>query len=418
MVALTELGSIDELDVLLPPAQPEKLAEADVTRLALSYFSLPADLAPLPRVDPFSPLYAEAVRHLLNRITGRPSPPNDVFIRPAPSRAASAGPGWQPAMYAGGDSRVLGDLLMSVGALLKALDVRRGARILEYGGSDGQLAIALARMGCAVTVVDPDGRNLALIDHQARALGLTIELLQAPLGHAPAGAQYDRILLIEALHHAVGHFAILPTLQRLLAPSGQILFGGEPVLDDSSPWLDAVPYPWGPRLDALSLRTMRHLGCAEIAFRRTYFIEMLLRGGMIPHEAGPHGEAYLAAPRPDRVAFGAPFLLDALPGWGPPDGTLRWTIARCAILPIDQLTAATQICLRVCNPTPDPRHLRLDAGLTPIETTVGPYEERELLVAIPHHPGRITLDATASPDATRPVGIAVEWLEYQAPRGA
>jgi len=130
------------------------------------------------------------------------------------------------------------------------------------------------------------------------------------------------------------------------------------------------------------------------------------------------GGAYLAPPHGGRLNFATPCALDTLPGWGAPQENLRWTTVRFVTLPLDQITEAPQISLRVVNPTPDPRHLRIDVGSTPLETTIGAHEQRDLLIAVPHRPGHLTIDATASPSAARPVGIALERMEYQSAYGA
>ena len=50
-------------------------------------------------------------------------------------------------------------MMQAFGAVLKVLDVRAGQSVLEYGPGDGQISLALARMGCRVTAVDIEGRG-------------------------------------------------------------------------------------------------------------------------------------------------------------------------------------------------------------------------------------------------------------------
>jgi 2-polyprenyl-3-methyl-5-hydroxy-6-metoxy-1,4-benzoquinol methylase len=58
-----------------------------------------------------------------------------------------------PTPYQYGDSTIVADFMLSWGWVLRNLDVRAGARVLEYGAGEGQLSIQLARMGCEVAIV-------------------------------------------------------------------------------------------------------------------------------------------------------------------------------------------------------------------------------------------------------------------------
>src|SRR6185503_3089257 len=83
-----------------------------------------------------------------------------------------SGEHYTPSVYRYEDSKMLGDSFSVAGAILQAMNVRAGDSVLEYGAGDGQIALALARMGCDVWVIDIDERYLEIIQRQAKSLGV------------------------------------------------------------------------------------------------------------------------------------------------------------------------------------------------------------------------------------------------------
>jgi hypothetical protein len=63
--------------------------------------------------------------------------------------------------------------------------------------------------------------------------------------------------------------AMLRRLHDLLVRDGIVVFAGEPVHE--------MPYPWGPRLDGLSLWSTRTYGWLELGFQPPYFQGALAR---------------------------------------------------------------------------------------------------------------------------------------------
>jgi hypothetical protein len=82
---------------------------------------------------------------------------------------------------------------------------------------------------------------------QATQLDLTVATDCAGFGHGFDGQTFDRILFYEAFHHAIEFDDLLLRLHGRLNPGGKVILCGEPIV--AAP-CDAVPYPWGPRLDA------------------------------------------------------------------------------------------------------------------------------------------------------------------------
>jgi len=64
----------------------------------------------------------------------------------------------------------------------------------------------------------------------------------------------------------------LKRLPGLLNPGGLVAFCAEPIVGDGTPWL---PYPWGLRLDGLSLLAIRRWGWMEVGFCESYFKKLL-----------------------------------------------------------------------------------------------------------------------------------------------
>jgi SAM-dependent methyltransferase len=422
-MTLAALGTLDDFDDWLDRLSPTVVESELAARLGAVFASLPHDLAGMEAIDPFSPVYVEGVCHVLSRITGRACLPETA---PTAMPMADPGPGWRPAIFQAGDSNLLGDVLQAFGTALKIMAVKAGARILTYGAGEGQLALILARMGCDVTVVERDPRQLGLIDRQAQELGVAVRTVPGGFGDAPAGETFDRIVFFEALHHAVDHHTMLPRLHGLLAPGGSLLFTGEPVIEPGNPWLATLPYPWGPRLDGISLRTMRRHGLPELAYRRDYFVEALMRAGFMPRFLpGPdsfRGAAYLATPHNGCVELGGETLLDALPGWHAGENDLRWTAATRVFLPLDQTRDWSQLSLTVVNRLPVAQQMKLHCGGVPMETTLGPDEERELLLAPRGRVGRLVIESPlvrlgdfGDKTDQRVVGVAVQQLRYFAP---
>lgn len=232
-----------------------------------------------------------------------------------------------PSMYRYGDGTMLGEMLQAIGATIKALDVRSGQSVLEYGAGDGAICLNLARMGCRVTAVDIENRYLKLIQAQALALGTSVHTINAPFGSAEPDYLYDRILFFEAFHHALAHQELLRSLRRQLAPGGFIVFAGEPILPIGSYFRPTLPYAWGPRLDGLSVRAMRSYGWCELGFTREYFVDLLMRSGFAvtyrPDPSTERGSAYVAIRTGRIVDFGGPHLLETthIPDcWHPGEG--------------------------------------------------------------------------------------------------
>lgn len=105
-----------------------------------------------------------------------------------------------------------------VGRLVRRLELPEGARALEWGVTHGSTAAALAALGLAVTVVDPDE---AALERVLTGLGAEVTAIRAERPPAPSSGQFDLVLL--HARDALG--ADAPRIAReWLAPEGRLAY--------------------------------------------------------------------------------------------------------------------------------------------------------------------------------------------------
>lgn len=231
-------------------------------------------------LDPFSDEYLQAMLKLHADISGNGNySPETHELLGGRQQLDVAQLARQPTPYSNG-VEITGDFLVALGFLMKTIAPKPGAAILEYGPGGGQLALFLARIGYDVTVVDIEPIYIEAIQRQADAIGVPITAMVGQFGETPDPAKrYDAVIFFEAFHHALRHLELLRRLQDVVAEGGVIALAGEPVHPKGSPWEVTVPFPWGPRCDALSLCAMRGPGWMELGFRESYLMEALARTG-------------------------------------------------------------------------------------------------------------------------------------------
>jgi SAM-dependent methyltransferase len=134
----------------------------------------------------------------------------------------------------------------------------------------------LSRLGYAVSVVDIEETALDGIRAQAESLGLSLQAEQAGFGFGFEEQRFDCILFYEAFHHAFEFEELLERLHERINPGGRVLLCGEPVVPSAT---DGIPYPWGPRMDALSVFCIRKFGWMELGFTHEFLIEVCRRHG-------------------------------------------------------------------------------------------------------------------------------------------
>lgn len=96
-----------------------------------------------------------------------------------------------------------------------------GLRILDIGCGAGVLSEPLARLGAAMTGVDPAAENIEVARRHAAEGGLDIDY-RATTAEALAGegATFDAVLAMEVVEHVADRTGFMATAARLVRPGG------------------------------------------------------------------------------------------------------------------------------------------------------------------------------------------------------
>src|SRR2546426_2315105 len=261
------ISTLEELDRELDEAEKAAQVSDDALRSRLSdlYFSVSLRQG-LPE-DPYSHEYRESQLRLYELLAGKPyivaneGTPFDFekeLQRPFP--------------YSTQSSQTVGDHLMSYGYAIKTMNLPPRAKILEIGSGYGTLAVHLAAMGYDVTCLDVSEPLLSFVRQRTSHLYLQVHTICGDMLTAEIDEKFDAIVFFESFHHCLDHIKLLKRLLGLLNPGGLVAFCAEPIVGDGTPLL---PYPWGLRLDGLSLLAIRRWGWIELGFCESYFKKLL-----------------------------------------------------------------------------------------------------------------------------------------------
>lgn len=268
---LTSISTIAELDDWIARADTASETSDDALRQVLGRFRYQAPIN-LP-ADPFSPDYVQAQWALYKHISGRSEydaasserTPFDLetFVhRPFPYSTLSC--------------QTVGEQLVRQGLVLNCLDLPPHSSILEFGPGWGNLTLELARMGHQVTAVDIEPNFIELIQRRAQQSGLEVNLACDTMLSFESHQTYDAVIFFECFHHCADHLKLLERLHTLVKDDGVVVFGFEPITPTPHAWGD---YPWGVRLDGMSVWSIRKFGWLELGFTDDYFREALRRTG-------------------------------------------------------------------------------------------------------------------------------------------
>jgi SAM-dependent methyltransferase len=239
-----------------------------------------------PPVDGFSDAYREWTWDLYRRISGRDRYDTSHESSPFDLERART----RPFPYESGSLKMVGRDLLARGHVLdtlsKALPAARGSarpRVVEFGAGWGNLTADLVATGLDVTAVELDPKFCALVGQRcANGPGDLIVEEGDMLGFETA-TPFDAAVFYESFHHCSDHLALLDRLHRVVRPDGVVLFAAEPV--------QRLDYPWGPRLDGLSVWSSRTYGWLELGFDMQYFDAALARTGWKGRRVGLRGRA-------------------------------------------------------------------------------------------------------------------------------
>jgi 2-polyprenyl-6-hydroxyphenyl methylase/3-demethylubiquinone-9 3-methyltransferase len=138
----------------------------------------------------------------------------------------------------------------------KALRPLSGLTAIDIGCGGGLVSEPLARMGAAVTAIDPAEKNIAIAKAHAEGQGLTIDYRAARVEDLVAeGRSFDIVACLEVVEHvpdpakfihecaalvAPGGLAVFSTLNRTLKAWALAIVGAEYVLG----WLPRGTHQW------------------------------------------------------------------------------------------------------------------------------------------------------------------------------
>jgi SAM-dependent methyltransferase len=269
--------TLEELDAVLARATTLMGPAPDEARALLDGIVLALPTA--PPEDPFSDAYREWTWELYRTISGRAA--YDTTHEASPFDLAAARE--RPFPYQTGSLALVGRDLVARGHLLECLAeaealARDGAapapsdplRVVEFGPGWGNLTGDLVATGLDVTAVEVDEKFCQLIAHRCTGPG-RVDVVQGDMLGFAANTPFDAAVFFESFHHCADHIALLHRLHDIVRPGGVVLFAAEPI--------QKLDYPWGPRLDGLSVWSSRTHGWLELGFDFAYFDRALARTG-------------------------------------------------------------------------------------------------------------------------------------------
>jgi SAM-dependent methyltransferase len=261
--------SLDGLDAELSEAARLFASSEDQARSFLQSFELAPPGGRPP--DPFSTEYREWAWNLYHLISGQleyttanETSPFDLagaMVRPFPFATGSA-------TVVGGDLVARGHLMRCIGD--ESFGLTSPGRIVEFGPGWGNLTMDLVATGFDVTAVEVDEKFCTLIQKRC-AFPENLTVVPGDMLAFDATTPYDAAVFFESFHHCSDHLAMLRKLHEIVRPGGPVFFASEPV--------QKMDYPWGPRLDGLSVWSTRSHGWLELGFDADYFDDALHRTG-------------------------------------------------------------------------------------------------------------------------------------------
>ncbi|GAB2921254.1 hypothetical protein GCM10027093_70090 [Paraburkholderia jirisanensis] len=257
---------LDELDQMLSEHGKGVTYDAEAANSLNQYELVVPDGLP---DDPFSGEYIDFQWKLYEKIAGKPYSLQNESIPFDVDEAVN-----QPYPYNIGGTLTVGTQYLAIGSILRAMDLPRGSRVIEFGAGWGNTSIALAKAGLDVTVVDLEPRFCDLITRRAAKEGVSINAVNADFLWAETygGPPFDAVLFFECFHHCHDHLRLLRALHKMVRPNGRVFFAGEPISD-------ALPMPWGVRLSGEALWATRNHGWLELGFSVQYFEQALCLTG-------------------------------------------------------------------------------------------------------------------------------------------
>jgi 2-polyprenyl-3-methyl-5-hydroxy-6-metoxy-1,4-benzoquinol methylase len=251
-----------ELDAMLAHCDDMMAQSVDEYRKAAgSFHYVPSEAYP---DDPHSQAYRDFQAKLYQEISGR-SNYGSLDNEESPFDLEQAKR--SPYPYITESALEVGNQLIAQGFLLKTANLKPGAKVLEFGPGWGNTTLHMLTMGYELTVVEADEKFISLIQHRAGVLNDRLTCHHDDMATFKVDQTFDAVLFFECFHHCSDHLTLLKNLDAMLAPDGVMIFAAEPITD--------FPYPWGVRLDGISVHSIRKFGWLELGFDTTYFQQTL-----------------------------------------------------------------------------------------------------------------------------------------------
>lgn len=272
MSAVRVVDTLEALDEALDRAAAVRSQSDDAYRemLAAVLFRPRQMLGKVPR-DPASDEYRSVQLRLYEQLTQRTydvAQEETKFDRAHMLR-------W-PFPYVTRSAATVGNYLMMYGQIIKEMNLPAGAHILEMGSGYGPLTHQFASMGYRVTCVDISENLLEYVRARCAGLPGPVETICCDMNDFPTTGLYDAVVFFESFHHVLNHADLVRRIGACLDDNGILVFAGEPIVPADS---QIVPYPWGLRMDGMSLWAIRRQGWLELGFRSDYFSDLLRRSG-------------------------------------------------------------------------------------------------------------------------------------------
>jgi 2-polyprenyl-3-methyl-5-hydroxy-6-metoxy-1,4-benzoquinol methylase len=175
----------------------------------------------------------------------------------------------RPVPYLGGNAQAIGDMLMAIGHVIRAMDLHPESKVLELGFGWGNTTVQLAMAGYQVTGIDIAPNFVEMVRRRLVGLDLTADLKAGSFFDVEAiDQQFDAVLFFECFHHCDDHVRLLKALPNILKPGGKLVLAGETINN-------ALPYPWGINPDSQAIYCIREFGWLELSFREDYLLGLL-----------------------------------------------------------------------------------------------------------------------------------------------
>jgi hypothetical protein len=280
-------------------------------------------------------------------------------------------------------------------------------------------------MGYQVTAVDVEQSFLDFIKYRTEKLSKKVNLINKDMLGFQTDEKYDAALFFECFHHCSDHLKLLENLHELINEKGLIAFAAEPIVEELIP---ALPYPWGVRLDGVSVWSIRKFGWLELGFDASYFLRTLLLLGWTPKRYRSDVSRLadvIVAKKSNSYYEPSEITLppDECKTWAPkdinPDTKLRFTQAKSVMTCVKDVQANfVEFC--ISNYAPFALHVKLSAGSSsktfriPKSSSKGIYK-----IPIQDWNGKITISSkTWQPSKVlrngddRELGVAVHYFRF------